>query len=121
MRSVAGPRAVLTDLRVTRPFRDGYRKGGGAALAVVRPSTLVALWRVLQLCVAQGVIVIPQAANTGLTGGSTPWGDHYVSRAGSMPVVGGLMGSSRQSAASFRAVSLHELGLSGINLNITSS
>src|SRR5438552_3105859 len=77
LRSVAGPRAVLTDPRVTRPFRDGYRKGGGAALAVVRPRTLVALWRVLQLCVDQGVIVIPQAANTGLTGGSTPWGDHY--------------------------------------------
>ena len=77
LRSVAGTRAVLTNARVTRPFRIGYRKGSGAALAVVRPRTLVALWRVLQLCVDQGVIVIPQAANTGLTGGSTPWSDHY--------------------------------------------
>jgi D-lactate dehydrogenase len=77
LRSVAGPRAVLTGARVTRPFRVGYRQGGGAALAVVRPRTLIALWRVLQLCVDQGVIVIPQAANTGLTGGSTPWGDRY--------------------------------------------
>lgn len=77
LRSVAGTRAVITDARVTRPFRIGYRKGGGAALAVVRPKTLGVLWRVLQLCVDQGAIVIPQAANTGLTGGSTPWGDHY--------------------------------------------
>jgi len=77
LRFVAGPRGVLTHARATRPFRVGYRQGGGAALAVVRPRTLITLWRVLQLCVDQGVIVIPQAANTGLTGGSTPWGDQY--------------------------------------------
>jgi D-lactate dehydrogenase (quinone) len=77
LRSVAGTRAVLTDAGVTRPYRFGYRKGGGAAFAVVRPKTLGVLWRVLQHCVDQGAIVIPQAANTGLTGGSTPWGDHY--------------------------------------------
>jgi D-lactate dehydrogenase len=41
-------------------------------LAVVQPGTLVEQWRVLQACVEAGVIVIPQAANTGLTGGSTP-------------------------------------------------
>lgn len=34
-------------------------------------------WRVLQACVDAGAIVILQAANTGLTGGSTPQGDDY--------------------------------------------
>ena len=41
-------------------------------LAVVRPGTLLEQWKVLQAAVAAGRIVIMQAANTGLTGGSTP-------------------------------------------------
>ena len=45
-------------------------------LAVVRPGSMIEQWRVLQACVAAGVIVIPQAANTGLTGGSTPHGGY---------------------------------------------
>jgi len=39
---------------------------------VVRPGSLIELWRVLGACIADGKIVILQAANTGLTGGSTP-------------------------------------------------
>ncbi len=77
LRAAAGARAVLTGDRPTRRFRAGYRVGVGSALAVVRPRSLVALWRALQACIARGAIVIPQAANTGLTGGSTPWGDDY--------------------------------------------
>jgi D-lactate dehydrogenase len=77
LRAAAGAPAVLTGERPTRRFRAGYRVGVGAALAVVRPRSLVALWRALQACVARGAIVIPQAANTGLTGGSTPWGEDY--------------------------------------------
>ena len=41
-------------------------------VAVVRPGSLVEQWRLLQACVAANKIVIMQAANTGLTGGSTP-------------------------------------------------
>ena len=44
---------------------------------MVRPGSLVEIWRVLQACVDADVIVIMQAANTGLTGGSTPSGDDY--------------------------------------------
>jgi len=41
-------------------------------LAVVRPGSLVELWRVLAACIDDGKIIIMQAANTSLTGGSTP-------------------------------------------------
>lgn len=44
---------------------------------MVRPGSLVELWRVLRTCVAANKIVIMQAANTGLTGGSTPTTDGY--------------------------------------------
>ena len=34
-------------------------------------------WRAVELCVRVGAAIISQAANTGLTGGSTPDGDDY--------------------------------------------
>ncbi|MFC0410103.1 D-lactate dehydrogenase [Roseomonas elaeocarpi] len=77
LRSVVGARHVLTGAEETVRFRNGYRTGGGRVLAVIRPGSLLEQWRVLQLCVAAGRIVITQAANTGLTGGSTPDGDEY--------------------------------------------
>ena len=43
---------------------------------MVQPNTLFELWRVLQECVAKDKIVIMQAANTGLTEGSTPNGGY---------------------------------------------
>ena len=74
--AIAGHRYVLTGAAGTRRFSTGYRFGSGPVLAVVRPGTLIEQWRVLEACVAAGVIVIPQSANTGLTGGSTPHGDY---------------------------------------------
>jgi len=74
---IVGPRHVLTDARATRRYANGFRFGGGRVEAVVRPGTLVEQWRVLKAAVEAGRIVIFQAANTGLTGGSTPWGDDY--------------------------------------------
>jgi D-lactate dehydrogenase (quinone) len=74
LKSVVGRRHVLTGAAATRRFSQGYRFGGGPALAVVRPGTLLEQWEVLQHCTAAGVIIIAQAANTGLTGGSTPFG-----------------------------------------------
>lgn len=61
----------------TRRFRQGYRYGGGDALAVVQPGTLLEMWRILQACHKAKMIVIFQAANTGLTGGSTPVAEGY--------------------------------------------
>lgn len=77
LREIVGENDVLTDAAHTLPYREGYRFGTGSALAVVRPRTLLQQWQVLQACVDAGVIVISQAANTGLTGGSTPSGDDY--------------------------------------------
>lgn len=77
LRTIVGPPQVLVEDRQTRWYRTGYRFGGGSVLAVVRPGTLVEQWRVLQACVATDVIIIMQAANTGLTGGSTPDGGGY--------------------------------------------
>ncbi len=74
LRRIVGRRHLLTGDRATRRFRQGFRFGEGPVLAVVQPGSLVEQWRVLEACVAAGVIVIAQAANTGLTGGSTPDG-----------------------------------------------
>lgn len=74
---MVGPRRVLTSARATRRYRHGYRFGAGRALAVACPGDLLEQWRVFQACVRADVIVIVQASNTGLTGGSTPHGDDY--------------------------------------------
>jgi D-lactate dehydrogenase (quinone) len=75
--SIVGRSHVLTGMESTRRFCTGFRFGHGPVVAVVRPGTLVEQWRVLRACVAANKIVIMQAANTGLTGGSTPDGNDY--------------------------------------------
>lgn len=77
LRSIVGARNVLTGRRPTRRYCKGYRYGDGDVLAVVRPKGLVEQWRTLKACIDADVIVICQAANTGLTGGSTPHGNDY--------------------------------------------
>ncbi len=76
LKSVLGARNVLTGERQTERFRKGFRSGEGDALAVLTPQSLVAFWKALELCVAADKIVIVQAANTGLTEGSTPSGTY---------------------------------------------
>ena len=82
--------SLLTDLSavvgatnvLTKPSQQqSYTQGAIASItdavaAVVIPDSLVALWRVINLCAAADVIIIAQAANTGLTGGSTPYGEY---------------------------------------------
>lgn len=75
LRAVVGRVHVLHGPAAKR-FETGFRFGQGRAVAVARPGTLVEMWRVLGLCVESGATVIVQAANTGLTGGSTPFGDY---------------------------------------------
>lgn len=77
LKSIVGKTHVLHDAEQTRRFRTGFRFGGGAALAVVKPGSLIEQWRVVKACVESNKIVIMQAANTGLTGGSAPSGDDY--------------------------------------------
>ncbi len=77
LKAIVGKGYVLTTPESTRRFSTGIRFGSGPVLAVVRPGSLVEQWRVLNACVAANKTIIVQAANTGLTGGSTPNGDDY--------------------------------------------
>ncbi|EPA3140584.1 D-lactate dehydrogenase [Yersinia enterocolitica] len=77
LQHIVGARYLLTGERQTERYRTGFRSGAGSSLAVVFPSTLLQQWQLLQACVAADTIVIMQAANTGLTEGSTPSGDDY--------------------------------------------
>lgn len=78
LRNIVGRRQVLVSARATRRYRTGYRTEPGRSsaqadlAAVVRPGTLVELWHILQTLVMHDVVIILQAANTGLTGGLTP-------------------------------------------------
>ena len=77
LNSIIGKSNTLTADWNKQPFIKGWRYGEGDAIAVAKPGTLFELWQVLQLCVDMDIIVIMQAANTGLTGGSTPYGNDY--------------------------------------------
>lgn len=77
LKKIVGEQHVLTDDQHTRLYRQGRRFGEGKVLAVVVPANLLEQWQVLQAAVDADCIVIMQAANTGLTGGSTPYGDDY--------------------------------------------
>jgi len=76
LRDIVGNRHLLVGDKKTERFRKGFRSGVGDALCVVQPGTLVEQWKVLQACVKADKIVIMQAANTGLTEGSTPNGSY---------------------------------------------
>jgi FAD/FMN-containing dehydrogenase len=74
---VGGTRVVTqtADMDVyLRDWRDRYR---GEALAVVMPGTTAEVAEVMRLCNAMGVAVVPQAGNTGLTGGAIPRADGH--------------------------------------------
>ncbi|POU03257.1 D-lactate dehydrogenase [Escherichia sp. ESNIH1] len=74
---LVGHAQLLTDPAKTARYRKGFRSGEGKALAVVFPESLLQLWHVLNLCVRADKIILMQAANTGLTEGSTPSGNDY--------------------------------------------
>ena len=73
---IVGSGDVLTEDSQTERYRNGWRSGGGEAEVVVRPLSLLSLWKVLKECVENNRIVIMQAANTGLTEGSAPNGSY---------------------------------------------
>lgn len=74
---ITGKKNVRTNRLLTEYYRSGFRSGRGEALAVVWPETLLQQWKVLQACVKHDVIIVMQAAKTGLTEGSAPNGDDY--------------------------------------------
>lgn len=73
--AVVGASNVLTKPSQQQSYVQGVLEAvTDAAVTVVIPQSLLALWRVINICAALDVIIIAQAANTGLTGGSTPYG-----------------------------------------------
>ena len=58
-------------------YCQGIRVGKGPAFGVVIPDSLLKFWKILNICISYKMAIIIQAANTGLTGGSTPYGDDY--------------------------------------------
>lgn len=70
--AIVGRRHLLTGASDTLRYRRGFRAATGNVLAVARPATLVEMWRLLRSLMQHDVAIILQAANTGLTGGSTP-------------------------------------------------
>ena len=77
LKSITGGKYILTAKWSKQHYCKGWRYGAGEALAVAKPGTLLEIWEILQVCVEKDIIVIMQAANTGLTGGSTPDGNDY--------------------------------------------
>ncbi|TDB61736.1 D-lactate dehydrogenase [Photorhabdus khanii] len=75
--NIVGKSHILTAPHKTERYRKGFRSGQGDALAVVFPGSLVEQWRVFKACVEADKIILMQAANTGLTEGSTPNGKDY--------------------------------------------
>ncbi|MDO4435826.1 MAG: D-lactate dehydrogenase [Cardiobacteriaceae bacterium] len=76
LQDIVGSPSLITDPSQMASYVKGFRFGQGKAAAVVIPKSLVELWRVAKACVQFDHIIIMQASNTGLTGGSTPYGEY---------------------------------------------
>ena len=72
LRARLGGDAVVTEPHELARYEQGWRYGQGKALAAVRPASTDDVARTLALASERGVRVVPQGANTGLVGGSTP-------------------------------------------------
>ncbi|MBQ0130767.1 MAG: FAD-binding oxidoreductase [Comamonas sp.] len=53
-------------------YEQGARYGQGKALCVVRPAKVQEVQAVVRWCAQQRIAIVPQGANTGLVGASTP-------------------------------------------------
>ena len=67
-----GADAVVTEPHERERYEKGWRYGSGTALAIVRPNDTDGVSRVMAFASERGIRVIPQGANTGLVGASTP-------------------------------------------------
>ncbi len=66
--AIVGPSGLLTGPAEIAPFVTDWRGiKKGTAWAVVRPASTEAVSQVIRVCAEQGVAVLPQGGNTGLT------------------------------------------------------
>ncbi len=76
IRDVVGPSGLLTDPADTAAYVEDWRRlYRGRTPAVVRPARTEEVARVVALCAAAGVPVVPQGGNTSMVGGATPDAD----------------------------------------------
>ena len=73
LRAVLGPQGLLTEAPDVAPYLSDHRRlYHGAALAVALPRSVAEVSRVLALCDARRVGVVPHGGNTSYCGGATP-------------------------------------------------
>lgn len=110
-REAIGRRQVLTARHKTKTYRTGYRFIEGTCLAVLRPASLLELWQVAEIAVAHDLNIIMQAANTGLTGGSSPQEayDHDIVIVSTNRLRGIKLVAGAEQVICFPGSSLHEL------------
>jgi FAD/FMN-containing dehydrogenase len=76
-KDVVGEKYTLTDLPETEIFATELRgRYGGHTPLVLQPSSTEEVSRIMRLCDAHGVAVVPQGGNTGLVGAQSPSADN---------------------------------------------
>ena len=73
---IVGKKNFLINEKEKTPYTSGWRTKPGECEFVVLPDSLLNMWAVLKLCVENNKCILMQAANTSLTGGSTPNGKY---------------------------------------------
>ncbi|HYC65038.1 MAG TPA: FAD-binding oxidoreductase, partial [Reyranellaceae bacterium] len=77
IRAIVGDKGLIVDEQDKQPFvTDWRRTRSGSAAVVVRPGSVEEVSKVVKLCHDSGIAIVPQAGNTGLMGGATPWPNH---------------------------------------------
>lgn len=77
LRAIVGDRGLITNEQDKQPFVTDWRRSrAGSAAVVVRPGSVEEVSKVVKLCHDNGIAIVPQAGNTGLMGGATPWPNH---------------------------------------------
>lgn len=108
---IVGKHNVITSKERSRPYREGYRSGKGDALAVVKPADLMELWHVLEVLHKNNIIILMQAANTGLTEGSIPASDYDrdIVVVNGMRIKGLQLINNNEQVLAFPGTTLHKL------------
>src|SRR6476619_5291449 len=77
LRAVGGDKGLILDGPGMEPFVLDWRGSlVGSAAVVVRPANTGEVSKGVNLCVDNGIAIVPQGGNTGLMGGATPWPTH---------------------------------------------
>jgi D-lactate dehydrogenase len=76
IKKIVGKENFLTSENLMAPYKNGWRTQSGDCKGVIIPSSLLEMWEILKILVENNKIILLQASNTSLTGGSTPNGKY---------------------------------------------